>query len=132
MNNLTKLSSFVIIFASSLYGMEQDRKNALLYKKVYDQHQQQFVKVRSLVDIAADVFVPSQLVPACKQLSGSNIDTFGKNLIDDQFHRLPDELRPLINAKLLLHGADQHWKIGFLKKEKREATILCNKNCICR
>jgi hypothetical protein len=101
----------------------QDQDNALAYKKVYDQHQKQFVKVRSLVDIAADVVVPSQLMPVCAQLSGSNVDSLGKEIIENQLH-LPDELRPLIISKLLTHASDQEWKIRFREKKEEEKKKL--------
>ena len=88
-------------------------------KRIFDHKQQQFVEVPSLVDKAADVYVASQLVPACKQLSGTNMDTFGSEIITKQLSKLPDELRPLIITKLLPHASELGWKIRFREKAKK-------------
>ena len=82
---------FFLLLGLPLCAMEENST-----KKVYDHKERNFVRVPSLVDRAASVFVASQLVPACKQLSGSNIDTLGNEIITKQLYQLPDELRPLI------------------------------------
>ena len=111
MYNLIKISFFVCCFISSTHCMKQES-----VKRIFDHKQQQFVKVPSLVDRAADVYVASQLVPACKQLSGANVDTLGNDII----HQIPYDLRPLMIGKLLTQAPEHGWKIGFKDKKPKE------------
>ena len=97
-------------------------------KRIFDHKQQQFVKVPSLVDRAADVYVASQLVPACKQLSGANVDTLGNDII----HQIPYDLRPLMIGKLLTQAPEHGWKIGFKdgKNQKKKNSLNFKKENI--